>query len=106
MDAGVNAAWWMHLRVLARTGEVTVPPESYFVMGDNRNNSEDSRYWGFVPRKAIVGKPILVYFSVREPDGNDPMPPRVGNSGRPPRWDRVLPEQSFARWGRTFHVVR
>ncbi len=110
IDSGVNPAWWLHLRTLARTGDVTVPPESYFVMGDNRNNSEDSRYWGFVPRKAIVGKPILVYFSLRqsdedEPQGNQPRPPRVPTTGRPPRWDRVRPNQSFARWNRTFHVI-
>jgi len=39
-----------------------VPPDSYFVLGDNRNDSEDSRYWGFVPRADIVGKPFLIYF--------------------------------------------
>ena len=44
-------------------GPLAVPEESYFVMGDNRANSEDSRYWGFVPRDAIKGKPFLVYYS-------------------------------------------
>lgn len=107
MDSGVNAAWWIHLRTLARSGEITVPPDSYFVMGDNRNNSEDSRYWGFVPRKAIVGKPILVYFSLRQTDdeGNPPPLARVSPSGRPPRWDRVPENRSFARWDRSFHVI-
>ena len=110
MDSGVNPAWWIHLRTLARSGDVTVPPDSYFVLGDNRNNSEDSRYWGFVPRKAIVGKPILVYFSLRQSDGEDDdgnqlPPPRVPTLGRPPRWDRVTPDHSFARWDRTFHVI-
>jgi len=46
-------------------GEVVVPPGNYFAMGDNRDNSEDSRYWGFVPRENIIGKPVLVYWSYK-----------------------------------------
>ena len=44
-------------------GEVVVPPGHYFAMGDNRDNSADSRYWGFVPSENIKGKPLLVYWS-------------------------------------------
>ena len=44
-------------------GEVVVPPNSFFAMGDNRDNSLDSRYWGFVPRDNIIGKPLLIYWS-------------------------------------------
>lgn len=107
VDPGVNAAWWLRLRTLGRTGEITVPADDYFVLGDNRDNSEDSRYLGFVPRKAIVGKPIVVYFSLRQndEDGNPDDVPRV-RQGRAPRWDRALPGHSFARWERSFHVVR
>ncbi len=48
-------------------GEVIVPPGALFVMGDNRENSEDSRYWGFVPREYVVGKPLVVYWSYDAP---------------------------------------
>ena len=44
-------------------GEIVVPDGNYFVLGDNRDNSLDSRYWGFVPRGDILGKPFLVYYS-------------------------------------------
>ena len=48
--------------------EVLVPEGRYFVMGDNRDNSSDSRYWGFVPRENITGKPLLVFWSYDAPE--------------------------------------
>jgi len=48
-------------------GEIVVPPNSYFAMGDNRDSSLDSRYWGFVPRDNIIGKPLIVYWSYDAP---------------------------------------
>lgn len=65
-------------------GPLVVPEDSYFVMGDNRSNSEDSRYWGFVPRDAIRGRPFLVYYSYdREPRGSWSWLTEI-------RWDRIL----------------
>jgi len=48
-------------------GEVVVPPGQYFAMGDNRDDSLDSRYWGFVPRENIIGKPLLIFWSYDAP---------------------------------------
>ena len=50
-----------------RNGEVVVPPGMLFALGDNRDNSADSRYWGFVPRSYVVGKPLVVYWSFEAP---------------------------------------
>jgi signal peptidase I len=50
-----------------KRGEVVVPENSYFAMGDNRDNSLDSRYWGFVPRANIIGKPLLIWWSYDAP---------------------------------------
>jgi signal peptidase I len=49
--------------VRERYGPVTVPPDQYFVMGDNRDNSQDSRYWGFLPRDHVKGKAMMIYWS-------------------------------------------
>jgi signal peptidase I len=49
--------------VRERYGPVTVPPNQYFMMGDNRDNSQDSRYWGFLPRENIKGRALVIYWS-------------------------------------------
>jgi signal peptidase I len=53
-------------------GPLVVPEQSYFVLGDNRDNSHDSRYWGFVPDSLVKGRPMLVYYSY-EQNATDPM---------------------------------
>jgi signal peptidase I len=67
-DPNVDGRWWLELRRTMADGEVTVPEGDSFVLGDNRNDSEDSRYWGFVPRAAIEGRPLVVYFALPRKD--------------------------------------
>lgn len=99
-DPDVTSNWWIQMKSLVNHGELTVPPRSFFVLGDNRNDSEDSRYWGFVPRNAIVGKPLVIYFSWRQPGSED------GRSAMHPDPLSGSAAASFARWNRTFRVVR
>ena len=83
-------------------GEAVVPPDHYFAMGDNRDNSLDSRYWGFVPRENILGKPFIVYWSYDAPT-EALLNPTIGA-------DHLvdMAEHFFTktRWRRTFMLVR
>ena len=83
-------------------GEVVVPPDCYFAMGDNRDSSLDSRYWGFVPRANIVGKPLIIYWSYDAPTE------RLVSSGID--FDHLfdLARNFFTktRWKRTFMLIR
>lgn len=82
-------------------GEVVVPPDSYFAMGDNRDNSLDSRYWGFVPRDYIIGKPLIIYWSYAAT--TDQL------NGSAISLDHILDlAQNFfskTRWNRTFELI-
>jgi signal peptidase I len=103
-DPGVSPQWWMEMRRDVAGGDLVVPAGDYFVLGDNRNFSSDSRYWGFVTQDHIVGRPFIIYFSLREPSATDvaELPDdRLGQKSSP--LDRI---EAFARWDRFMRVVR
>jgi signal peptidase I len=97
-DPSVDPHWQRQMHTLIDNAHLRVPAGSYFVLGDNRNHSRDSRYWGFVPRENIEGTPLLIYFSLRQPSATDTQPApggRLGNSVGDglagfARWDRIL----------------
>jgi signal peptidase I len=106
-DPGVDSRWWIEMRSLVAGGELTVPADSYFVLGDNRNDSEDSRYWGFVPRADIVGKPFLIYFSLNDPSSTPGQPAAVALAGDETahRDGGASALIDFARWDRMLKIV-
>jgi signal peptidase I len=61
--SGLTAQWAQELPSHIQDGELVVPPGSYFAMGDNRDVSYDSRFWGFIPRQNIIGRPLAIYWS-------------------------------------------
>ena len=102
-DPNIDPDWWRQLQSLTRNGELVVPQGEYFMLGDNRNHSKDSRFWGFVPRDAIVARPLVIYFSLRRPSTTDVQQASDDRLGH----DRELTARlaGFARWKRIFHIV-
>lgn len=111
----IDTHWWVQMRAFEPGGDIIVPPGQYFVLGDNRHYSRDSRYWGFVPRSDIVGRPFIIYFSIRRPSATDtselprvpPLPPpndKLNDAGTP---DKVMNKiVDFARWTRILRIIR
>ena len=100
----VTATWGVDLPSHIQNGDLVVPEGKYFAMGDNRPYSLDSRYWGFVPRENIVGRPMFVYWSFVTPEdqvNKTSIGDRVGFMGH-----IVLHFFDQTRWSRTLHLVR
>jgi signal peptidase I len=104
ITSAMQPEWAHEMRKFMKGDEIVVPPGRYFAMGDNRDRSLDSRYWGFVDRDAIMGRPFLIYWSV-EAKSDD-------YSGETTFFQRLksvfatlghLPSRT--RWGRMLHTV-
>jgi signal peptidase I len=101
---GLTATWALDLPNHIQNGDLVVPPGSVFAMGDNRTESLDGRYWGFVPRENIVGRPLFVYWSFETPVdqmNKTSMGDRIGFMGH-----ILVHFFSETRWKRTFHIIR
>lgn len=100
----VSDEWFITQGSYIKDGEIIVPPNSYFGMGDNRDVSLDSRYWGFIPRENVIGRPMFVYWSFETPEDQytkSEISDRVGWLGHV-----VLHFFDKTVWRRTLHIVR
>jgi signal peptidase I len=101
---GATPQWTAEMSSYIQGGELVVPPGHYFVMGDNREQSWDSRFWGFVPRALISGRPLLIYWSyetARDEYTRNSLLDRAQQIG-----SLVIHFIPRTRWRRTFQVVR
>jgi len=100
---GATTRWSGGMASYVKDRELVVPPGKYFVMGDNREQSWDSRFWGFVPRELISGRPLLIYWSFETPR-DEYM--RTSLSDRISQTiDLIIHFVTKTRWRRTFMFV-
>lgn len=100
--AGLNEAWKQEMQKMVDDGQLIVPEDNYFVMGDNRDDSLDSRYWGFVPGRNIVGRPLVIYWSMRSPESEFP-----GDGNKLARFVYAMSHLvQITRWDRALRLVQ
>jgi signal peptidase I len=101
---GATESWSIDLPNHVVNGDLVVPPGMYFMMGDNRHDSLDSRFWGFVPRQNIVGRPLFNYWSFVTPESEYE---QTGFGNRLAWMGHVILHFfTETRWSRTFHLTR
>jgi len=103
-SAGATERWAIEFPSHIENGDLVIPEGKYFMMGDHRHNSLDSRYWGFVPRENIEGRPLFNYWSFKTPD-EQYQQSGVGNTVA---WMGHVALHFFTetRWSRTLSRVR
>lgn len=100
----VSPSWEEEMPTHIQNGDLVVPPDHYFAMGDHRDVSLDSRFWGFIPKANVIGRPMFIYWSFETPDR------QYLKTGWGDRF-LFLSKEVFhffdeTRWRRTLQVVR
>ncbi len=102
--SNATSEWKLTMPQHIENGDLVVPPDSYFAMGDHRDVSYDSRYWGFIPRENVIGRPMFIYWSFETPPDQyqrTSFGDRISFLGHV-----VLHFFDMTRWKRTLKVVR
>ena len=99
-----NQQWQQEFRSHLEGDDIVVPPDSYFAMGDNRDVSYDSRYWGFIPRKNVIGRPMFIYWSFVTPADQYQMRSAGDRLGFLAHI--IIHFFDETRWSRTLRIVR
>lgn len=100
----VTPEWQMLIKQYVQGDDLVVPANHYFAMGDNRDVSYDSRYWGFIPRENVIGRPMFIYWSFETPPDQylqKEFSQRIGFLAHV-----VIHFFDETRWRRTFRIVR
>jgi signal peptidase I len=102
--SNVAPEWQLTMKQYIQGNDLVVPPDHFFAMGDNRDVSYDSRYWGFIPRENVIGRPMFIYWSFQTP------PDQYLQKGLGQRLafvaHVVIHFFDETRWRRTFRIVR
>jgi len=103
-NVSITPEWHVTMASHMQNGDIVVPPSGYFGMGDNRDVSYDSRYWGFIPRENVIGRPVFIYWSFETPAGQylkTSLGDRLAFVGKV-----VIHFFDETRWRRMLHPVR
>jgi len=106
ISGNVDPKWWIQMKKLIEDGSLIVPEGHYFVLGDNRDDSLDSRYWGFVPQENVVGRPLLIYWSVNRESFEDEAENQTRDAKLRRFTNGFMRMFRDARWSRTMTIVR
>lgn len=101
--SSMQPEWADQVFQYVKNGEIVVPPGNYFAMGDNRDHSWDSRYWGFVSRDAIMGAPVVIYWSIQSSE--DEYSERSFGGGLVDALKTLVELPTRTRWNRMFRTI-